>query len=96
MRIIRKHNMTQDAAKAKVDNLVSGLMQQFGDSVSNLKYAWQGYVFGFSGRKAIFHIRGTLEVSHVEMILDVDGIPFFQQGQRKAQLKDWFDENWAA
>ena len=94
MRIIRRHNMTKDAAKSKVDSLVSELMRQFGESLSNLRYGWGGYVIEFSGRRAIFNIRGRLEVTDDELVLDVEGIPFFSNGEIRIQLEQWFDENW--
>ena len=94
MRIVRKHNMTQDAAKAAVDDLVSGMMQQFGDSVTDLRYAWQGRVFEFSGRRAIFKITGRLQVTDADLILDVQGIPFFGERAVRAQLEQWFSKNW--
>ncbi len=79
-----------------MERLVSELMLQFGGSVSNLRYGWQGYVMEFSGSRAIFNIRGALEVTDAELILDADGIPFFRQGAIRAQLEQWFDDNWPA
>ena len=94
VKIITPHNMTQDAAKATVDNLVPELMRQFGERVSNLIYAWVGYVMDFSGQIAIFNIRGTLQVTDAELVLDVEGIPFLLKGRIRAQLEQWFDKNW--
>ena len=48
----------------------------------------------FSGRKAVFNLAGTLEVSDAELILDVDGIPFFAAGKVRSEIERWFDENW--
>ena len=94
VRIIRPHNMTQDAAKATLDNLVPELMQEFGDKMSNPRYAWTGYGLEFSGRKAIFNIRGNLQVTEAELVLDLDGIPSFGEEWARTRLEQWFDKNW--
>jgi len=94
VKIVKKHNVNRDAAKATVDQLVSGLMGQFSEGVSDLRYGWQGHVFEFSGRKAIFNITGRLQVTEADLILDVQGIPFFREGAVRTQLEKSFDENW--
>ena len=94
VRYITPHNMTQDAAKATVDNLAPELMRQFGETVSNPRYAWRGYLMDFSGQRAIFNIRGTLQVTDAELVLDVEGIPFLLMGRTQALLQQWFDKNW--
>ncbi len=94
VKIITPHNMTQDAAKATVDKLVPELMRQFGERVSNLRFAWRGYVMDVSGQRAIFNIRGTLQVTDAELVLDVEAIPLLLKGRIRAQLEQWFDKNW--
>jgi hypothetical protein len=94
MKFVKNHNMTKDVAKATIERLASSLMQQFGGGVTDPRYAWHADVMQFSGRKVVFNVAGTLEVSDAELILDVDGIPFFAAGKVRSEIERWFDENW--
>ena len=87
--------MTREEAKIEVDRLVPQLMDRFGGAVSNPTFNWRGDVMEFSGRAAIFNIEGTLHVTDTQMILEVDGIPFFGRERTRAEIEHWFDESWS-
>ena len=85
--------MTKQAARIWVDNTMPELMNLYGGAVSNPTYAWRDDEMEFSGRVQIVHIKGTLGVTETELILDVDGIPFFLKGKARAAAERWLDEN---
>ena len=94
MRVVIRHNTTRQAARQKVESLQNTLMQQFGDKVSNSRYEWQGDVMEFSGRISVFNIKGKLQVTDAEVILDV-GIPFLlraSQGKIQGEIERRLDE----
>ena len=75
MRIVRRHNMTRQAAKDTVDGLLPRLIQEHGDSLSSPNGAWSGDVFIFSFKARGFGIKGSLEVTDNEVIIDAQ-LPF--------------------
>ena len=75
MKVIRKHNTTKEVAMEKVEGLVPGLMQQYGDPGSNPSHTWKGDVMEFSIQSRGFSIKGRVQVSDTEAVIDID-IPF--------------------
>ena len=58
-----------------VEGLLPALTEQFGGSVSNPSSTWQGDVLSFSFRARGFDIKGTLEITDTDAVLDVT-LPF--------------------
>jgi len=94
MRIVTNHNMTKQRAKSIVKRLLPDLMTRFSSSISDPTTRWQNDTVEFSGRALLFNIKGTLKITDTELILDVNGIPFFENQQTQTEMKKWFDRNW--
>ena len=95
MRIVRKHNVTQDAAKEWVETQLPDLLSRFGDSISNVQHTWRDDVMDFSFRARGFAISGTLEVTDTELSLDMS-VPFLArpfQGRIEGEIDRWLDES---
>jgi len=75
MKIVRQHSLGKKAAKARLESALPSLLQQFGGSVSDLKYAWQNYVWKCSFKTRGFGVKGTLEITDTEVKLDLR-LPF--------------------
>ena len=94
MRIVRKHNMTREAARDWVEAKLPTLMQQYSGHVSDPRHAWQGDTMEFSGHTATGNIKGELRVTDTELILYVD-LPWLarlMQGVLQSGIERWFDE----
>ena len=88
--------MTKDEAKGWVDRELSELLGQFGDSVSDVSYAWNGdsMRFGFRAR-GMLSFKGTLTVSDTALNLDMP-FPLLArgfEGRAKAEAELWLDRN---
>ena len=94
MRIVHSHQTTRQAAKDTVKSLLPELMSRFGDSVSDSKVDWHNDTARFSGRVFVANIKGTLEVTDTELVLDVDGIPFFLHNKARTGIEQWFNHHW--
>ena len=75
MRIEKDHGMAKQGAKDTVDTLLPTLVERHGDSMSSPTGAWRGDVFEFSFVARGFSIKGTLEVTDIQVILDAR-LPF--------------------
>jgi hypothetical protein len=75
MKIVKDHGMARQWAKDTVDALLPTLVQRHGDSMSNPKGEWKEDVFNFSFEARGFKIKGTLEVTDTQVILDAK-LPF--------------------
>ncbi|MBI4311376.1 MAG: polyhydroxyalkanoic acid system family protein [Chloroflexi bacterium] len=71
MKIIRLHNLTQEAAKSKVQGLAPVLMRQYGDAVSDAKADWRGDALLFSFKAAGYNLSGTLMATDSSVIVDM-------------------------
>ena len=70
MKIVRDHGTTAQGAKDAVDKLLPSVVEQFGSNVSNPQGAWDGNTFSFSFQAMGFSIKGTLQVTDTQVILD--------------------------
>ncbi len=75
MRVLKKHTRTKEAAKNLVDQQLTLLMNNFGESVSDIRNAWRSDVMDYSFQARGFNFKGTLEITDTGLILDI-GIPF--------------------
>ena len=85
--------MTLETARLWVEKILPVLMKMYGGAVSDPTYGWRDDVMEFSGRVHIVNLKGTLRVTDTELVLDVDGIPFFIEGKAKGEAERFFDEN---
>ena len=67
--------MTQQAAKELLDGSLPVLAEQLSSSIPNHSFAWQGDVLNFSFRARGFDIKGTLEITDTDAVLEVN-LPF--------------------
>ena len=90
MKINRTHSMTKDDAKRWADGELSDLLNQFGDSVSDVSHAWKGDTMRFAFRAGgMFTFKGALKVSDDALNLDLP-FPLLArgfEGGRKPKLK---------
>ena len=71
MKITKRHNLTKQAAKDKLERALPGLTIRFGDSASELKHTWEGDTARFSFRARGFEVTAELVVSDTDVVLDV-------------------------
>ena len=96
MQITRQHKRTKQQAKAWVDDKLTEMLQQFGDSVSDASHRWSGDTMEFAFRAAgLVSFSGTLAVTDSDFHLDLP-FPFLAQGfepRAKAEVNRWLDDN---
>ena len=93
MRLARSYSSSKQQAKETIQAVLPELMDRFAGSVSNPKVDWHNDTAEFSGRVLMLNIQGTLRISDEELVLNVDGIPFWGQGKARRQIEMWLDEN---
>ena len=96
MRIVRQHNLTIQAARLWAEKMLPVLVKVYGGTVSDPTYEWRDDVMEFSGRVHIVNLKGTLRVTDTELVLDVDGVPFFIEGKAKSEAERFLDEHLTA
>ena len=94
MDIVKSHGMTAQQARETIDRLLPEMMRVYGDSISDPVIEWKGDALRFSGRAMGLGIRGAVWVTETELLLRLDGVPFFVKGSVRRGLDRWFDENW--
>ncbi len=94
MDIVKSHGMTAQQARETIDGLLPVLMRQYGGNIADPEIEWDGDALRFSGSAMGLGIRGAVWVTDTQLILRVDGVPFFVAGTVRRGLDRWFDENW--
>ena len=94
MDIVKSHGMTAQQARETIDRLLPVMMRQYGGNVSDPEIEWEGDALRFSGRAMGIRIRGAVRVTDTELIMRLDGVPFFARGIASQGLDRWFEENW--
>ena len=94
MDIVKSHGMTAQRARETIDRLLPAMMRAYGGNVSNPSAEWSGDALRFSGGIMGFDIRGAVHITDEELLLRLDGVPFFAKGSVRRGLDRWFDENW--
>ena len=96
MQITRQHNRTKQQAKTWVDDKISEMLAQFGDSVSDISRNWRGDTLEFAFRAGgLVSFRGALIVTNSEFHLDLP-FPFLARGfepRAEAEANKWLDDN---
>jgi hypothetical protein len=75
LKMLRRHKSSREKVRDRIESLVPSVKERFGDSVSNVKQAWQGDDLEFSFQARGFNIKGTLTVSDSDLNLDLQ-LPF--------------------
>ena len=75
MKIIESHNMSREAARSRIDEVLPQLLGEFGSDVSDISNTWNDDTMSFSLIAIGFNIKGKLDVTESDIIIDV-GIPF--------------------
>ena len=94
MDFVRRHGTTAQLAREKIDRLLPAMLRMYGDSFTDSVIEWKGDALRFSGKAMGLGIRGAVRVTDSELILRLDGAPFFAKGSVRQALDRWFDENW--
>ena len=71
MKLVKRHGLTQQAAKERLEAALPGLLVRFGDSASGLEHTWQGYHARFSFRAKGFGVKGALIIDDTAVVLDI-------------------------
>ena len=99
MKITRQHNRTKQQAKAWVDVKLDEMLRQFGDSVSDTSYRWNGDTMEFAFRAAgLVSFNGTLSVTDSELYLNMP-FPLLAKGfeaRAEEEANKWLDDNLTA
>lgn len=84
------HNLSEDEARSRVQNMISGLKNQFGSQISDINETWTGNRNDFSFRAMGMAIKGGLNVNAADVTLDGDlplaALPF--KGTIEKTIKD--------
>ena len=70
MRINVPHYTDKETAKRRLDETMESLLQQHGSMATDIERQWTGDTLGFSFKARGFNIKGTVEVTDSEVILD--------------------------
>ena len=96
MQITRRHSRTRQQAKAWVDVKLDEMLRQFGASVSDTSYRWNGDTMEFAFRAAgLVSFNGTLGVTDSEFHLDLP-FPFLAksfESRAEEEANKWLDDN---
>jgi hypothetical protein len=88
--------MTKQGARDWVASELSDLLNQFGDSVSDVSHEWKGDALKFRFRVSrIASFRGALTVTDTDLDLDLP-FPLLArgfEGKAKDRVEQWLDEN---
>jgi hypothetical protein len=75
MSVVVPHNLSQDEARARIQNLLNDLKAQYGDRFSDLQESWSDHEGRFALKAMGFNVSGTLSVKPSEVELTGD-LPF--------------------
>ena len=96
MQITRQHNRTKQQAKDWADVKLAEMLQQFGDSVSDVSHQWRSDTLEFAFRAAgLVSFSGTLAVTDTDFHLDLP-FPLLAKGfesSAEAEVNRWLDDN---
>lgn len=70
MRIAVPHNTTRERAKKIVDEKLRHAQKQYGHMASDLDHEWHGDTLHISAKAKGFHLKGTLEVTDTDVIVN--------------------------
>ena len=70
MRIAVPHHTDKENARRIVEKRVDELERQYGSYASDIEKQWSGDMLTFSGKAKGFQLKGTLEVTDSEVIVD--------------------------
>ena len=96
MQITRQHNMTKPQAKAWIDDTLTEMLTQFGDSVSDVSHRWRDDTLEFALKvMGMVRFSGTLVVTDTDLHLDMPFPPFAKgfEPRAEAEVNRWLDEN---
>ena len=96
MQITRRHNRTKQQAKAWVDDKLTEMLTQFGDSVSDVSHRWRGDTLEFALKvMGLVSLNGALAVTDTDLHLDIP-LPLFAKSfepRAEAEINKWLDDN---
>ena len=72
MKISHLHHTTQEDALQAIQGLFPGLLQGYGDQISDLQHSQDGNSISFSFRLRGSHIEGTVEVTEGLVIVEAE------------------------
>lgn len=75
MRIAVPHNTTKGRAKQIVEQKLKSFEKLYGSHASDVEHAWQGETLHISGKAKGFSLKGTLEITDSDVIIDAT-LPF--------------------
>jgi hypothetical protein len=69
MRIAVSHHTTKEKARKQLDKKLTSLLNQFGSS-GDFEHSWSGDTLSFKGKARGFSLKGTVEVTDTEVIIE--------------------------
>jgi hypothetical protein len=70
MRIQLPHHTDRAKARGKIENLLRDMQTRHGHMVSDLDQHWEGDQLLFNFKAKGFHVKGSLEVTDTDLIVD--------------------------
>lgn len=91
MKIMVPHNTSREEAKKVVEQRAANLMKQFGAQAQTVEHEWVGDVLHVRGKAMGLQIKGSVEVTETDIIVDGD-LPLmarpFESKIREAVLRE--------
>ena len=70
MKVAVPHHTTPAKAKKIVEQRLRSAEKQYGHAASDLDYEWHGYTLHVSAKAKGFHLKGTVEITDTDLIVD--------------------------
>ena len=70
MRVAVPHNTTKGRAKQIVEQKLKNFEKLYGSKASDVEHEWQGNTLHISGKAKGFSLKGTLEITDSDVIID--------------------------
>lgn len=71
MKVTRKHKLTQEAAREKIDLFLQRLLQQYDQNISQSQSEWRQDTLDFSFKTRRINLKGNVVVGQSEVTLDM-------------------------
>ena len=70
VKISIEHNTTKEKAKKILEARLKSAERQYGHMATDFDYEWHGYTLHLAAKAKGFHLKGTVEVTETDVIVD--------------------------
>ncbi len=72
------HKLSEDEAKKRIEDLITGMREKYGDKISNFQGQWTGYSYVFSLSAMGFSASGKMIIEPDQVVLSAN-LPLLAQ-----------------